>query len=321
MTDILTDLELVRAPLAPCGGVPSLVQGTYGQVGNLELVFPDAQGGLWVHWRNLDPDDVRPGARAGGWSAGLRVASDRHFDASSTIETAETRSLVVVASAGGEVLTTAWTAEAGFGAVEPVGVSGTVAGLLQAPGSRELLLLTVSDAGMVAVHGSSGSGAWSALEPTRYLDPARATPIVAASTFFTAAGELGMVVVRADGELWLVGRPGGPRWLASGVGAGVVALVDPDGRLEVIAVDADAGLRLWSESRDDVFASSLGRVDAVAACRVDRGGRGIAAVARVGDRLWWCPALPGDEAANATQVVESDAWAPVDVRSINGRDF
>ena len=48
-------------------GVPGLVQGVYGEVGNLELVVPGADG-LWVYWFNADPVDHR--REAPRWAIG-----------------------------------------------------------------------------------------------------------------------------------------------------------------------------------------------------------------------------------------------------------
>lgn len=66
-------------PLPPVAGEPGLTQGAYGDHGNLELVVPAVDAGIWVLWHNADP----PGgiAPAAGppprrWSGALHFAGD-----------------------------------------------------------------------------------------------------------------------------------------------------------------------------------------------------------------------------------------------------
>lgn len=69
----------------PSVGPASIVQGVYGERGNLELVVADARDGLWVHWLNADPTavgDVLPG----DWSAGLRFATGQRYVAAQILQ-------------------------------------------------------------------------------------------------------------------------------------------------------------------------------------------------------------------------------------------
>ena len=162
------------------------------------------------------------------------------------------------------------------------------------------------------------SVAWSpAAGPVR-LGPLSSSVVGAASAVFSPGGTLRVAVVTAGGDLWLGDGDGSAKQLGAGFRAGAVALADPDGSVAVVAIDAEEGLRLCSAGADLPFAASLGVIDAVAACRVDRGGRGIAVVARVDDALWWCPA-PGAADDSEPCPVVTDAWVSVGHEPINGR--
>ncbi len=321
MSKTTPTLERVRAPLASCRGVPSIVQGTYGAVGNLELVVPDASDGLWVHWLNLDPEDARPGACSGRWSAGLHIAGGRRFEAAAALEVVPTRTLDVIASSDGQLLRTSWSAESGFRDLVPLGIAAASVSIAQDPRSLELRLIGPSPTEGLAEGRFEPSGTWEAIASSSFAggwgsgDDAPGPPeIVAASITFLPSGIV-RVAVAENGELWRSDSCGARR-MASGVRAGAVALVDPDGELEVVAIDGRHGLRLCSATADLAFAASLGHVDAVTACRVDRGGRGIAVVAQVGGRLWWCPP-PGVE--GELRLVETEAWMPAGSTAINRR--
>ena len=72
-------LELVRQAWPPVAGRPGLTQGRYGTTGNLELVAPAVDDGLWVGWFNLDPEETWSGAAVGAWSAASRFASGHRY--------------------------------------------------------------------------------------------------------------------------------------------------------------------------------------------------------------------------------------------------
>ena len=134
---------LVRVPLAPARGTPAITQSTYGLVGNLELVVPDAEDGLWVHWRNNDDEDVVPGVVSGGWSAGLHFASGARYDAVAVLQTRQGPDFVeVLARSGTRVDRTFWSPGNGFSRPEPA---------FAADGMLELL---EEDDALVAVTGT-----------------------------------------------------------------------------------------------------------------------------------------------------------------------
>lgn len=110
-----TTLAEIRAAFAPARGTPAVTQGRYGDVGNLELVVPDEKDGLWVYWRNNDAHDVRPGALAGEWSAGLHFAAGRQYDAVAVLQATHGPDfLEVLARSGSDVYRTYWSPGDGF---------------------------------------------------------------------------------------------------------------------------------------------------------------------------------------------------------------
>src|SRR5260370_18240562 len=57
--------------MAGVAGVPALIQGTFGSMGNFEMVVPSASGGLLHFWRNNDADGLPwVGAESFGGSLG-----------------------------------------------------------------------------------------------------------------------------------------------------------------------------------------------------------------------------------------------------------
>lgn len=72
-------LELVREPWPPVAGRPGLAQGRYGAEGNLELVVPAVDDGIWVGWFNLDPHETWSGAAVGAWSGALKFAGGHRY--------------------------------------------------------------------------------------------------------------------------------------------------------------------------------------------------------------------------------------------------
>lgn len=72
-------LELVREPWPPVAGRPGLAQGRYGAEGNLELVVPAVDDGIWVGWFNLDLHETWSGAAIGAWSGALKFAGGHRY--------------------------------------------------------------------------------------------------------------------------------------------------------------------------------------------------------------------------------------------------
>lgn len=101
----------------PTAGTPSLAQGVYGDGGNLELVVPDTEDGIWVFWFNADAADAAyESVRPGTWSDGLRFADgDRWLDAWIVQSTLGPDHLEALALRdNGAVVSWFWSPEHGF---------------------------------------------------------------------------------------------------------------------------------------------------------------------------------------------------------------
>lgn len=124
------------AALPPVAGTPGLVQGVYGQRGNLELVVPDPEDGLWVFWFNADASGRAPGARPGCWSGGLHFGKGCRFDGAAIVQSRRGADWLEVAAAGdGRLRRYTWRPETGFteeGA--PLAAIGTPAAIEAADG-------------------------------------------------------------------------------------------------------------------------------------------------------------------------------------------
>lgn len=137
----------------PVMGRPGLTQGRYGNAGNLELVAPAVDDGLWVGWFNSDSHDDRTTTRSRAWSGALRFARGRRY------RTADIAQLdagpdwleVVALSQAGEVVRHVWSPESGFleQEVTQVGVRD-VSGLVLDPAGMHHLAIVAED-GIVTV--------------------------------------------------------------------------------------------------------------------------------------------------------------------------
>jgi len=108
-------LERVETALPPVTGRPGLTQGRYGDRGNLELVAPAVDGGMWVLWFNADETEHRSGAAVGEWSGAL------HFGDAGTVRQAVVTQvahgpdfLEVIALGDGRAARWFWTPADGF---------------------------------------------------------------------------------------------------------------------------------------------------------------------------------------------------------------
>ncbi|SHF54944.1 hypothetical protein SAMN05443575_0267 [Jatrophihabitans endophyticus] len=127
---------LVRVPLPALAGSPGLVQGRYGESGNLELAVPGAHGGVWIFWFNADADTgvaVREGAPPRCWSGGLQVLAGVPVEAARISQLhAGPDHLELLALADGELHRLYWAPAEGFVA------TGTIAhGVVAAGPVRE----------------------------------------------------------------------------------------------------------------------------------------------------------------------------------------
>ena len=110
-----SDVIALEAGLPKLRGAPGLTQGAYGERGNLELVVPDADDGLWVFWFNNDHSIGNLGAQPGGWSGGLRFACGTRYDGAAIVQSRHGPNwLEVVAVGVGVARRYTWRPESGF---------------------------------------------------------------------------------------------------------------------------------------------------------------------------------------------------------------
>jgi hypothetical protein len=108
-------VDLTSAPLPPLAGSPGLVQGSYGDAGNLELAVPAADSGIWIFWFNADPVDHRAGAAIRCWSGGLHVFAGHRVQAARISQLrAGPNYLELLALSDARLHRLYWTPEDGF---------------------------------------------------------------------------------------------------------------------------------------------------------------------------------------------------------------
>ena len=111
-------LEQRQAHLPDANGRPSIVQGRYGDRGNLELVFADPHDGLWVCWFNADDPltaTTGPGARAAEWSGGLHFAAGHTYHDVALIQANRGPNfLELIATSSTTIEHWTWTPQSGF---------------------------------------------------------------------------------------------------------------------------------------------------------------------------------------------------------------
>jgi hypothetical protein len=116
------DHELLSVPPPPVHGRVGLAQGAYGDNGNLELVAPGVDAGLWVMWFNADTIEHYQGAAVGRWSGGVRFGRDWTFSSARITQMHAGPRFLEVLSVGAPVGRTAvsdllrwwWTPADGF---------------------------------------------------------------------------------------------------------------------------------------------------------------------------------------------------------------
>lgn len=106
---------LLREPTPPVTGSPGLTQGVYGDAGNLELLVPAREGGMWVFWWNADPEDHQQGAAQGEWSGGLHLFAGHPVGVARISQVIlGPRYLEVLAVSDGQLYRLYWAPETGF---------------------------------------------------------------------------------------------------------------------------------------------------------------------------------------------------------------
>lgn len=298
------DRILLREAWPEVTGRPGLTQGRYGAAGNLELVAPAVDDGLWVGWFNCDPVESHSGAAIQRWSGALRFAhGHRYVSADVTQVDAGPNFLEVVAlTAGGTLRRHVWSPGPGFvDHGELAGEVGWSSALVQSPVDGSLRVAVAGLDGRVRIlHGSPGQ----AYPAVRFevADPGIAGAVAVDAAWHE--DHLDLLTVDGDHLARLrcadrarTGTGGGSvraaRLVASPDGGRLLAALGPAGRVTLRRVD---------EPGDE--GTDLGVADALVAAPVRVGERvECHAVLRRGRQLWhWRTSQAG------AGPVEAQAW-------------
>lgn len=98
----------------PVGGRPGIAQGMYGRGGNIELVAPAVDDGLWVGWYNNDPDDDQSGAALRQWSGALRFGRGRRYVSADVTQAPDGTLETVALDARSMLVRHVWSAAQGY---------------------------------------------------------------------------------------------------------------------------------------------------------------------------------------------------------------
>jgi hypothetical protein len=176
--------RLVTVSIPPVTGSPGLVQGSYGDAGNLELAVPAIDDGIWIFWFNADPVEHEAGAAMGCWSGGLHVFGGRAVDAARISQVqAGPNFLELLALSARTLHRLYWTPERGFVDAGPIATDVADVSPVRETGTE--LLVDVVD-----VHGARyllagdklryPNVAWTAREAVASVDAPPALPDVRA---------------------------------------------------------------------------------------------------------------------------------------------
>jgi hypothetical protein len=315
--------ELRVEDLPAVAGRPGIAQGSYGRLGNLELVCPDPDTGFWVLWWNADPTDARSGARPGAWSGGLHVPTGHRHGSAAITQLRRGPSFLEVVLGGPEgVHRTTWSPEGGFSPVRLLAAGGSPSRLVEPPLGDALHLLVGSPSSALHLHGSA---TW---YPT--LDWA-AAPLAAVATWPTALAPDG-----ATGLLAVVASAGGlvaRRWdpstgwterarlglagpcveveLVSLPGGDVLVMVlSADGTLatELLRPDGSTAPAAAPDLRADSFSAAASTVDGGRVELVARTGATLRHTWRGADGTWVEPVA-----------VRSETWADPSLTTVHRR--
>jgi len=300
--DPSTTPTLVLAPLPPVRGTPAITQGRYGSVGNLELVAPAIDGGLWVCWYNSDPIESGSGAATRCWSGALHFAGDAELDAATITQmTAGPDYLEVLATGDGLVHRYCWSPAAGFVEHPGLGTGTACSTLIEQNDNAHVLLVRAGE----LVH------AYAAMADYPVLDWQFTSMGHAAEWVGLAAGGAALTGLKAhQGQVELID-------LSSGDAVGVAGHWGQPQLLstgEIIGLDISGQLqRLTTGAFEPLWAGEHWNAVAGAVTNLD-GGR-IDVVARRGDRLWHGPI--GDE---PLQCLQSKVWSTDPAAPIHRRE-
>ena len=286
-------------PFPPLAGSASVCQGVYGEVGNLELVAPDPEDGIWVFWNNTSRVDVPAGPQSGQWSGGLRFMQGNRFEAVVVLQSVRGPAfLELVARSGPVVHRIVWSPE-GFAGHGPIASNACGdPSLLELP-EGQLHALVPTDAEimhLVAKPSSYPLLTWKRL-------PGVSVPAAASVAVSYGAGGGGVWAVARSGLSGTISRWNGSwgrplelpgRWasMSAALPAAegfVVLAADPRGRARRLSLDADGAVLA-----DTAIVELEGlRIDTITTCSTTLPGQRIVALARCGTTLHCFPAPDG----------------------------
>lgn len=274
--------RLAIADLPPLTGSPGMAQGSYGDVGNLELLVPAAGGGLEVFWFNADAVEHRHGAARGCWSGALHVFGHEDVRIARISQVAAgPRFLEALAvTRDGSLHRLYWTPTDGFVAAGIL-ASDVIAASAVVEAQASLHLLAVhSDGTVVQLHAPLTD------YPTvtwRTRRVARGATAVALGASLTAAVLVDGAarVMRYDGDWQLARTVAGP-WTDIALAGELVLGLDASGQFAGVPARALTAARTTLDG---------GRIDVVLA--VDRGlvhlhgdGHSWSAPRRIRSEVW-----------------------------------
>jgi hypothetical protein len=309
------DRALLREAWPEVAGRPGLTQGRYGAAGNLELVVPALDDGLWVGWFNHDPVESHAGAAVQRWSGALRFArGHRYVSADVTQVDAGPDFLEVVARTTGATLRRhVWSPGPGF--VDHGQLAGAVAScsaVVQNPADGSLHLAVAGLDGRVRVLQGTPGPDYPAMR-FELRDPGITGVAAVDAAWHDDHLDLLTVDRHRLARLFCAGPAG------TDVGAGPVLavrlVVEPDGKrlLAVLGSHGRATLRRVDEDEG----ADLGVADELAAAPVRVGGRvACHVVLRRGRRLWHHQTgLVGT--GSEARLVEAQVWAEPETPTVH----
>ena len=302
---------LLREAWPEVTGRPGLTQGRYGAAGNLELVVPAVDDGLWVGWFNCDPVESHAGAAVRRWSGALRFGRGHRYASADVTQVDAGPDFLEVAAltTGGALRRHVWSPGPGF--VDHGELAGAVAScsaVVQRPADGSLHVAVAGPDGRVRVlHGTPGRD-----YPVMRFE--LADPGIAGVLAVDAAwhdDHLDLVTVGGD----QLARLHCPHRASTDVGGGPVLaarlVVEPDGNrlLAMLGSSGRATLRRVDEPGDE--GTGLGIADELAAAPVRAGGPvECQVVLRRGGRLWHHQTgRPHAGSGEGARLVEAQVWA------------
>lgn len=238
-------------------GAPGLTQSHYGARGNIELVAPDPDDGLWVFWHNTDPPPADPpapdappvpGPPPGHWSGGLHFAAGHRFETAAVLQSSHGPDhLELLARADGTLHRFRWSPQPGFThqGVLPLRAAGA-AGLAEGADGQLHAAVPLADGGAAQL--TADPRAYPALDWRVTRVVAADARVLAAAVAVTPAPPhpAHLVLCTADEVRHEGATPDGPR---------LPPLAAPD-LTGVCAVADGSGLRCFAVTRDGKLLSA-----------------------------------------------------------------